>query len=389
MNHDTILNRDWVHIAYPETSRFRETYGFVGSQGAINLEGLLIEPRMPQRNTVYLLMHPSSTLQLLPLPSALARAGCSVLCMGSRYVKNDAPLIYEKVILDLGACVRHAKEILGFKHVILLGWSGGGSLSLLYQAQAEQPTLTDTPAGDPVDLVAAKLIPADGVILEAAHQSRAHCLSEWIDPSVLDESNPDKRDTRFDIYSPDCPVTPPYPQDWLDAYRAAQLARVRRITARVQETLDKLRQQGGLELERGFVTHRTMAEPRFLDAAIDPNDRAIGTCFLGVPATVNNGPVGLARFSTLRSWLSQWSLDDSRAGGVANAARISVPLVAVEHGADDAVPQPDTGLMYQACASKDKTFHCLAGATHYFQGQPEHLQRSVDLITTWSASRGW
>ena len=27
------------------------------------------------------------------------------------------------------------------------------------------------------------------------------------------------------------------------------------------------------ELERGFVTHRTVAEPRFLDATIDPNDR--------------------------------------------------------------------------------------------------------------------
>jgi hypothetical protein len=389
MNKNASLKRQWVHIAYPETTQFKETYGFVGSQGTINLEGLLIEPEERERDTVYLLMHPSSTLQLLPLPSALARAGCSVLCMGSRYVKNDAPLIYEKVALDLGACIRHAKEVLGFKHVILLGWSGGGSLSLFYQSQAEKPTITETPAGDPVDLTAAKLIPADGVILEAAHQSRARCLADWIDPSVLDENDPDRRDTRFDIYSPDCPVQPPYPKDWLMEYRAAQLARVRRITARVQETLDKLRRQGGREMERGFVTHRTMAEPRFLDATIDPNDRAIGVCYLGVPATVNNGPVGLARFSTLRSWLSQWSVDHSRADGVANASSISVPLLAIEHSADDAVPQPDTTLMYQACASQDKTFHCLAGATHYFQGQPDHIRASVDLINTWAADRGW
>lgn len=389
MNHDTILNRQWVHIAYPEATQFKETYGFVGSQGTINLEGLLIEPEGQQRSTVYLLMHPSSTLQLLPLPSALARAGCSVLCMGSRYVKNDAPLIYEKVALDLGACIRHAKEILGFRHVILLGWSGGGSLSFFYQAQAERPTITETPAGDPVDLIAAKLPPADGVILEAAHQSRAVCLSQWIDPSVVDENDPDSRKARFDIYSPECPVRPPYPKDWLHEYRAAQLARVRRITAHVQETLAALRQKGGQEVERGFVTHRTMAEPRFLDATIDPNDRAIGICYLGIPATVNNGPVGLARFSTLRSWLSQWSVDHSRAAGVANATDISVPLLAIEHGADDAVPQPDTGLMYQAWAGADKTFHCLAGATHYCQGQPEHLQQSVDLITKWSARRGW
>lgn len=216
MNHAAILNRQWVHIVYPEAAQFKETYGFVGSQGTINLEGLLIEPEGQQRSTVYLLMHPSSTLQLLPLPSALARAGCSVLCMGSRYVKNDAPLIYEKVALDLGACIRHAKEILGFRRVILLGWSGGGSLSLFYQAQAERPTITETPAGDPVDLTAAKLPPADGVILEAAHQSRAVCLSQWIDPSVVDENDPDSRDLRFDIYSPECPVqmawtSPPIP----------------------------------------------------------------------------------------------------------------------------------------------------------------------------------
>lgn len=389
MNKNASLKRQWVHIAYPETTQFKETYGFVGSQGTINLEGLLIEPEERQRDTVYLLMHPSSTLQLLPLPSAMARAGCSVLCMGSRYVKNDAPLIYEKVALDLGACIRHAKEVLGFKHVILLGWSGGGSLSLFYQSQAEKPTITETPAGDPVDLTAAKLIPADGVILEAAHQSRARCLADWIDPSVIDENDPDRRDTRFDIYSPDCPVQPPYPKDWLQEYRAAQLARVRRITARVQETLEKLRRQGGREMERGFVTHRTMAEPRFLDATIDPNGRAIGTCYLGVPATVNNGPVGLARFSTLRSWLSQWSVDHSRADGIASAAGITVPLLAIEHGADDAVPQPDTTLMYQACTSQDKTFHCLAGATHYFQGQPDHIRASVDLINTWAADRGW
>ncbi len=389
MSHNARLKRQWVHIAYPETNQLKETYGFVGSQSTVNLEGLLIEPEERQRDTVYLLMHPSSTLQLLPLPPALARAGCSVLCMGSRYVKNDTPLIYEKVLLDLGACIRHAKETLGFKHVILLGWSGGGSLSLFYQTQAERPTITATPAGDPVDLTAAKLIPADGVILEAAHQSRAHCLRDWIDPSVVDETNPDRRDTRFDIYSPDCPAQPPYPADWLAEYRAAQLARMRRITERVQETLDQLRRQGGQEIERGFVTHRTMAEPRFLDATIDPNDRAIGSCYLGVPATVNNGPVGLARFSTLRSWLSQWSIDHSRADGVANAARISVPLLAVEHSADDAVPQPDTTLMYQACTSVDKTFQCLANATHYFQGQPEQLQQSVDLIATWSAKRGW
>ena len=64
------------------------------------------------------------------------------------------------------------------------------------------------------------------------------------------------------------------------------------------------------------MTHRTMADPRWLDPAVDPNDRRPGWCYLGEPETVNVGPVGLARFSTLRSWLSQWSIDHARADGV-------------------------------------------------------------------------
>lgn len=383
------LSHQWQHVCYLETSQFTETYGFVGSQGTVNLEGLLITSPEASTDTVFLMMHPSSTLQLLPLPSALARAGYPVLCMGSRYAKNDTALIYEKVALDLGASIRHAKEQLGFKTVILLGWSGGGSLSLFYQSQAENPTITTTPAGDPVDLTAAGLPRADAIVLEAAHRSRARCLTDWIDPSVLDEHNPQLRDPQFDIYSAKLPVHPPYPADWLAAYREAQVSRVRRITQFVEETLHALRKQGTDELERGFVTHRTMADPRFLDGSIDPNDRPVGMCYLGKPETVNTGPVGLGRFSTLRSWLSQWSLDHSRANGEANAREISVPLLAIEHSADDAVPQPDIGLMYQACASADKEMHVIKGANHYFKGQPEPLAEAVKLITSWAQKHHW
>ncbi|MBA4266820.1 MAG: alpha/beta hydrolase [Comamonadaceae bacterium] len=384
-----VLSHQWVHIQYQENSAFTETYGFSGSQGAVNLEGLLISTPASSRDVVFLMMHPSSTLQLLPLPPALAAAGYPVLCMGTRYAKNDTALIMEKVALDVGACVRHAREVLGFARVVLMGWSGGGSLALFYQSQAERPSIHCTPAGDVVDLSAARLLPADAVVLEAAHRSRAHCLRDWIDPSVLDEDNPDRRNPEFDLYAPGLPVRPPYPADWLVAYRAAQLARMRRITARVHDTLDTLRRRGGAELERGFVTHRTLADPRFLDGTIDPNGRVIGRCYLGVPETVNSGPVGMARFSTLRSWLSQWSIDDSRANGEACARDISVPLLAIEHGADDAVPQPDIGLMFDACASNDKLMQVVAGANHYFQGQPGPLQESVAMITAWLRQRGF
>ena len=69
--------------------------------------------------------------------------------------------------------------------------------------------------------------------------------------------------------------------------------------------------------------------------------------------TVNSGPVGIARFSTLRSWLSLWSIDDTHAHGEKCARQISVPMLAIEHSADDAVPQPHTRLIYEAAASAD------------------------------------
>ena len=55
-----------------------------------------------------------------------------------------------------------------------------------------------------------------------------------------------------------------------------------------------------------------MADPKWLDPSIDPNGRKPNWCFLGEPEVVNNSPIGLARYCSLRSWLSQWSYDHAR-----------------------------------------------------------------------------
>ena len=380
---------EWVHLAYPENVRIAEVYGFSGSQGLVNLEGVRFTPRDApgiDSKTLLIFMHPAATLQLLPVPRALAARGAHVLCAGSRYAKNDSPLVLEKVLLDLGHYIRHAREAWKYEHVVLAGWSGGGSLALYYQSQAERPTVTETPAGDPLDLTTANLLPADGVIFHAAHQSRAITLTDFLDPSVLDEENPDSRNQELDIYDPRNPNQPPYSVDYIARYRAAQVERMRRRTAWVKDKLAQLRGIPG-EADRGFVTHRTMADLRFLDPQIDPNDRRPGWCYLGDPALANTAPAGLARFSTLRSWLSQWSLDDSRALGVPCARSVTAPLLAIENSADDAVPRDDTRLVYEAAGSIDKTFRAIHGATHYYQRQPELLNQAVDITLEWLAQR--
>src|SRR5947207_9492549 len=148
-----------IVISFAEAKQMIETYGFAGSQGQTVLEGQRLVPRDRPSDTVFLFMHPATTLNMLPMPAALANAGLHVLCAGSRYARNDSALIMEKVVYDLGQYVHHAREVLGYRKVVLVGWSGGGSLSLFYQAQAENPTITQTPAGDPYDLTAATLIP--------------------------------------------------------------------------------------------------------------------------------------------------------------------------------------------------------------------------------------
>lgn len=376
-------------ISFKDNPKFTETYGFAGNSGHVNLEGQLLKSPDSTAKTVYMFMHPTSVLHLLPMPTALADAGLDVLCAASRYPRNDTALIFEKVAIDLGKWVTYAKEELGYEKLVLVGWSGGGSLSLFYQAQAENPSVTQTPAGDPIDLTKADLPPADGVIFIAAHLSRAETMTEWLDPSVIDELDPDNRDPEFDIYSPDCPNQPPYTAEFVQRFRAAQIARNRKITKWAQDTLKSLQAKDSPEQERAFVVHRTMCDVRWLDPSIDPSDRRPNWTYMGEPMAVNVGPVGLARYTTLRSWLSQWSYDLSNAKGPMNAARITkTPVLQIENTADEAVPATHNPTIRDALATPDKEYVQLKGATHYYLGQPELLAQCIESVIDWSKRKG-
>lgn len=376
-------------VVFDDNSAYRDTYG--GVTESVVLESYLLRPKGIPSDTVIVFMHPIGGGAYLPMSNALPRAGHHVIYCNSRYRGVDSALIMEKVVQDLGACIKDARERLGYRNVILGGWSGGGALSLYYQQQAQGATVTQTPAGEGPDLTTLDLQPADGVMLLAAHVSRHGTLTEWIDPAVIDESDPDKRDPELDIYDPRNPNQPPYTPEFLERYRAAQIARNRAITARVKEQLADLRGRGENLMERAFVTHGTMADPRWLDPTIDPNDRVPGRCYLGDPRIVNMGPVGLARFSTLRSWLSQWSYDDAYGDGPRCAADLKVPTLVIGNSADDACTPSHTQRLYDAVGFPDRELHTIEGATHYYSGpaQAPYLRAAVDRITTWMGARSW
>ncbi|MBC7520126.1 MAG: alpha/beta hydrolase, partial [Sandarakinorhabdus sp.] len=157
-------------LGFRETVGLRDTYG--GIDGVVALQAHHLKPETPS-DTLVIFMHPMGIMHYLPLPGGLAAAGVHVLTAVSRYPNNDSALIMEKVAIDLGKWVDHARRKLGYARVVLAGWSGGGALALFYQAEAENPSVRATPAGDPPDLTQAALPPVDGVMLLAAHVSRS------------------------------------------------------------------------------------------------------------------------------------------------------------------------------------------------------------------------
>jgi pimeloyl-ACP methyl ester carboxylesterase len=368
-------------VLHQEKSAFKDVYGGAGEMVVVECMRITLPGTTSNRGIVF--THPIGGGSFLPLVSALAHAGHHVLYVNPRYRGNDTALIMEKCIADLGAALKDAKARWGYEEIILGGWSGGGSMSLFYQDQAENPTITQTPAGDAFDITALGLPPVQGIMLLAAHISRAMTLTEWIDPSITDESRPFERDAELNIYDPANPNAAPYSSDFVDRFRTAQIARNRRITAWAKNELARL----GPGEERAFTVHGTMADVRWTDPAQDPSDRRPFECYLGVPKNANDGPVGLARFTTLRSWLSQWSYDETNATGLGNAARISCPVLVINNTADLACTPSHAQRLFDAVGHQDKEYCDIKGADHYYIERPDLLGEAVAQCSDWIARK--
>ena len=105
---------------------------------------------------------------------------------------------------------------------------------------------------------------------------------------------------------------------------------------------------------------------------------------------MNVGPAGLARFTTLRSWLSQWSYDLSNVNGARNAAQVtSVPVLQIVNQADDATPATHNPIIRDALATPDREYVEIEGATHYYLGQPDQLDQCIDTVRDWSQRHGF
>jgi hypothetical protein len=325
-------------------------------------------------DTVVCLMHPRADFSRHYLVPGLVEAGFAALCLNSRWLNNDATLIHERVLLDAAAGLAAARA--RYERVVLCGNSGGGSLFTFYLSQALAPEggrLRELPSGDPFDLNAFELPPADAMVYLAAHPGEGHYLLHAIDPSVTDDRDPVSCDPALDLYDPrngfaEPPEETRYAPDFLAAYRRAQRARIERLDAEARRRIEARRaararwQATGSVADRRrsiatdfLFVYRTDADPRCVDLSLDPSRRDYGSLWGVRPDWTNYGAVGFGRVASPEAWLSTWSGLASRAEIAKSGRRMTLPALLVSYDGDNAIFPSDGELIARSLATRDLT----------------------------------
>jgi pimeloyl-ACP methyl ester carboxylesterase len=310
-----------------------------------------------------------------------AARGLGFLGWNTRYRGAEDQFILEHALVDIAAGVKWLRETAGVETIVLLGNSGGGSLMAAYQAEAAVPTLADAAVGSLREALAA--LPQGQLYISLnAHPGRPEVLTNWMDASVVDESDPIRTDSTLDPFNPE--NGPPYSQEFIAKYRAAQRARNQQITDWAKTELARLKAAG--IPDRIFPLFRTWADLRFMDPFIDPSDRPCPACYAGSPPLANRYPLGIGRANTLRTWLSMWSLEASHCRGEAQLAKLELPSLVIQSMADTGVFPSDARQIFQSLAVTDKTLEFLPGA-HYFEDGDRNRERVADVMAAWIAAR--
>ncbi len=352
-------NREFVALPADEAQR--------AGAGGHPCQGVYYQPpATPEPRIAFIATHYNVDFSEHYLAEYLARRGFGFLGWNTRFRGNEGYFLLEYALADIGLGVRWLRER-GAETVVLLGNSGGGSLMAAYQATAQQHDELDS---------------GDLYISVAAHPGRPQVLTAWMDAAVTDEQDPTKTDPALDIFNGD--NGPPYSPEFVARYRAAQQQRNRSITAWAKGELRRLQDAGFID--RVFTLQRTWADPRMVDPTLDPSDRPTPACYLGDPARANRGVFGIGIMSTLRTWLSMWSLDDSRCGGAEHLAQIALPALVVQPTMDVGVFPSDAAGIADALASSDKRLEYLAG-DHYFREPTGARDALADLAAEWVSAR--
>jgi pimeloyl-ACP methyl ester carboxylesterase len=343
-------------------------------------QGVYYRPAGTRPRTAFIATHYNVDFSEHYLASYLAERGFGFLGWNTRFRGDEAHFLLDHALAEIGVGVRWLREHAGADRVVLLGNSGGGSLMAAYQSQAAEPNVTPVAGTRPLDALA-DLPPGDLFIALAAHSGRPEVLTSWLDPSVTDERDPLSADPALDPFN--AGNGPPFSEEFQLRYRAAQRARNERITDWALAQLDALAATRARDML--FTLARTWADLRMIDPAIEPSGRKPNWCYLGDPAKANYGVFGIGTVSTLRSWLSMWSLRTSQCTAAPHLARITVPSLIVHATADACVYDSDARALYDSLAAADKTLEFI-NADHYLQEPSGARDQAADLIAAWTTN---
>jgi pimeloyl-ACP methyl ester carboxylesterase len=363
------ITKEFVGLPSPAIGR--------AGAGGHPCQGIYHHPAGKRPTTAFIATHYNVDFSEHYLAELLAGRGYGFLGWNTRFRGNEAHFLLDHALAEIGVGVGWLREQAGVERVVLLGNSGGGSLMAAYQSQAVEPNVT--PVAGMRALPAIEHLPAgDLFVALAAHTGRPEVLTAWLDPSVTDETDPLSVNSGLDPFNPE--HGPPYGEEFQQAYRAAQRARNERVTDWALAQLAAMREARARD--RLFCVYRTWADLRMIDPAIEPSDRRPSWCYLGEPVKANYGVFGIGTLSTLRTWLSMWSLRTSQCAAAPHLGRITVPSLVVHATADTGVYESDARGIYDALACADKRFETIK-ADHYLLEPATARSEAADLIASW------
>jgi hypothetical protein len=215
--------------ASADTDAYSVSTVLIGSNGAI---GALYQPTATtrQESTAFVLTHEDANfIGTIPCVQ-LAQRGYTVLCVKSEF-DDQAEANWDDLALDVGSSVSYLRSLATVRHVVLVGYSGGGAIMSYYQNVAQNGLAAcQAPARlDPCGNDLAHLPPADGVVLLDAIPGIAFSDLTQLDPSVVNESNLRQVNQQLNMFSPlngySATGSSDYSPSFVDRYTAAQGAR--------------------------------------------------------------------------------------------------------------------------------------------------------------------
>lgn len=331
-----------------------------------------------------------------------SQRGFLVLCMNSRFHNNESAVNWELIPLDVAQGVNYLKNVQGVPRVVLFGSSGGGVTMSFYQAVAENgPAVCQGPnklAQCSDDL--AGLTPADGIVLSDGHPGNPIMRLRSLNPSIVDESNPARRDPALDPFRAEngyrSSGSSEYSEDFKNRYFEAQAERMNRLIDMAAQQLQEIEAGQGPYADDapfnsvGFdgarlqsldlsIRHTTLRPAKFLrndgtvTTEIVPSIAPPRPNLAELNATFHQGTQGGL---TLRSFLSSnairatHSIDERRIAlcSTNNSTpcmlqRVTVPVLVAAMQASFQNLIQDMESNYSYARSEDKDFIVVEGAT--------------------------